>query len=74
MDQFILFYRCVICGRKSSDSVKIGGGTIATSGKKTPDLFVNMCFCNKCDEKIRTGSFKKLEDLYKEFIKLCGEN
>lgn len=68
--QDYLFYRCVVCGRKSSDSVKIGGGTISFSRKEPPDLWITICLCNKCDKKYGGMDLRKQEDLWNEFIKL----
>lgn len=70
--QDYLFYRCVICGKKSSDWVKIGGSTISFSKKEPPDLWITICLCDKCDEKYTTDGLDlhKQKDLWKEFNKL----
>ncbi len=67
--QDFLFYRCVVCGKKSSDSVNVGGTTISFSRYEPPDIWITVCLCKKCNKKYGGMNMHKLEDLWKEFLK-----
>jgi hypothetical protein len=65
-----LFYRCVICGKKSSDSARVGGIAVTTQEPTIKDVWITACLCGKCEKRWDRDVDKKLCN---QFMKLYNK-